>query len=180
MDENKINETEIKKDVNYNKTNVNSISLNEEINLLLEKVQTTELKIQENYELFLRERAEVENIKKRTYKEILNVEKYSLKKILNDLLTILDSLENCFKIDDNNTNGIKLIYKMLLDILEKYGVKKIIVDEKSVLDPLKHEVVSTIENDTEISDKIIEVLQNGYTLHEHILRYTKVSVYKNK
>lgn len=152
--------------------------LEEKIELLLNKIKVLEEEVKNNWELFLRAKADVENIKKRTDKEIINVTKYSNKKVFIDLLPLLDSFETCLDKKDNiSFDSFFLFYKMLLNIFEKYDVKKIDIKEYSHLDPSKHEVVSVVNND--VYDNVISsVLQPGYELHDHILRYAKVSILK--
>lgn len=148
------------------------------------KINDCENKIKENWDLYVRERAEIENIKKRTTKEVLNTSKYAIRNIIKDLLSVIDSLEQYLKtqksIDNNGHKGIKLIYKIFLNTLEKHGIKKILIQENTILDPEKHEVISIVKSDCNINYKIMDVLQNGYILHDQVLRYAKVTISKDK
>lgn len=136
-------------------------------------------KSEENFDLYLRAKAEIDNIRKRTDKEIDNILKYSNKKIILDLLPLMDSLDSCLK--NNNTDkdreGLLIFQKMLKNIFIKNNVNVIDADYESDFDPLKHEVVSTL-NDSNIDNKISEVLQTGYMLNDQVLRYAKVIVFK--
>lgn len=163
---------------------------NEKTEDLAEKINSLELELEKinnesknNWDLFIRCKADIENIKKRTDKEILNVSNYALQNILTDLIPVIDSFELCLKNKDENNNikidGILLIYKILINTLEKHNLKKINISENEKLDTLKHEVVSTVYNDSLTDDDVINsVLQNGYTLHDRVLRYAKVSINK--
>ncbi|HIH2763518.1 MAG TPA: nucleotide exchange factor GrpE [Candidatus Azoamicus sp.] len=155
----------------------NDIELDEKLDILSNKVKVLEEEVKTNWELFLRARAEVENIKKRTDREIINITRYANKNIFLDLLPLLDSFEASLSKANNEDNVYFLFYKLLLNILEKYNVKKINVKEYDLFDPSKHEVVSIVSND--IYDNIVSsVLQSGYELHDHVLRYVKVSIFK--
>lgn len=150
------------------------------LNLELEKIENES---KNNWDLYLRCRAEIENIKKRTDKEILNVSTFALQNILTDILPLIDSFELCIKNfkKEENIDGIFLIYKMLLTILEKYNLKKIDVKENDKFDSSKHEVVSVIyEENIKDDDSIKDIMQNGYVLNDRVIRYTKVSIIKNK
>ncbi|HIH2762887.1 MAG TPA: nucleotide exchange factor GrpE [Candidatus Azoamicus sp.] len=170
-----------------NETNVNNAidKLNEKIetlNLEIEKVNTES---KNNWESFIRCRAEIENLKKRTDKEILNISNFALQNILCDFIPLLDSFELCLKNKNEdkliNIDGVILIHKMLLNILDKYNLKKISTEEKEKLDISKHEVVSVDYKDNiEEEDTINTILQNGYVLNDRVLRYVKVSVIKRK
>lgn len=138
------------------------------------------IQVAENFDSFLRAKAEVENIKKRTNKEIDNIIKYSNKNIFLDLLPLLDSLDACLNnINVSNKSDIKIFHDMLLVVLEKYNVTKIIAEVGSFFDPLIHEVISIIEHD-EFDNKICNIVQSGYKLHDQILRYSKVTIFKKK
>ncbi len=67
--------------------------------------------------------------------------------------------------------------KMLISMLKKHDVKKIIIKKYDNIDPSKHEVISIINN-KKYDNKIIAVFQSGYTLHEQVIRYAKVSILK--
>ena len=162
-----------------NENNIESKFESEEtIKNLLNKVTLLEENVKNNFELFLRAKADFENLKKKTDKEIFNITKYASKKFLFDLLPLLDSFEAClFKNEDSNKNeDVSLFYKLLLNFFEKNDVRKIDVTEYSNFDPSKHEVVSTVEND--VYDNVISsIFQSGYILHDQVLRYAKVSIF---
>lgn len=138
---------------------------------------------EKNWDLFIRAKAEIENIKKRTDNEITNIQKHSLKNLFVDLLPLLDSFELCLNnvnqknISDNE--GFNLLYKMLVSILTKYNVKKMEINKYTDLDPAKHEVISTIAND-DYNNVIESVFLSGYILHDQVLRYAKVSIFKKE
>ncbi|HIH2763203.1 MAG TPA: nucleotide exchange factor GrpE [Candidatus Azoamicus sp.] len=171
----------------------NNIELEKQIESLSIKVKILEEEVQTNWELFLRAKADFENFRKRADKEVINITKYANKNILLDLLPLLDSFEASFisiktnvKTDVNinnnpnigdNDNVYFLFYKLFLGVFEKHEVKKMNVNEYDFFDPSKHEVVSIINN--EIYDNVIaSVLQSGYELHDHVLRYAKISIFK--
>lgn len=158
----------------------NNLDLKEQIEILSNKIKTLEEEVKNNWELFLRSRADAENLKKRTDKEIINITKYANKNLLLDLLPLVDSFEASMATSSNNNNDEDvyfLFYKMLLNLFEKYNLIKIDVKEYDLFDPSKHEVVSTI-NDDVYDNVVASVLQSGYQLHDHVLRYVKVSIYK--
>ncbi len=170
-----------------NKEN-NSKELNEKIEILeknycelAEKIIESENKIKENWELFIRSKADADNFRKQSIKEIENIKKYSLEEISKDIISIIDSIEeglNKETIKDNyNYKGLQLIHKMLIDTLKKHGVKKMDIEENEVFDPQKHEVVSIV-NSEENENKIVNIFQNGYLLYDRVIRYAKISIFK--
>ncbi|HFL8819436.1 MAG TPA: nucleotide exchange factor GrpE [Candidatus Azoamicus sp. OHIO2] len=166
-----------------NKALINDIMLQEEPRedavRVKKEFELLEIKCAENFDLFLRAKAELENVQKRTVKEIDNIIKYANKKILLDLLPVLDGLESCFSINMNdlNVDGLKIFYNMLIEVLNTYNVKKICAERYLDFDPLKHEVTATIDN-SDYDNKIESVVQNGYMLYDQVLRYSKVIIFK--
>lgn len=161
------------------------LELIEKIDLLQLELEKISTESKNNWDSYIRCKAEIENIKKRTDKEILNITNFSLQNILTDFIPVLDSFDLCLN-NKNETNsinieGINLIYKMLLAILEKYNLKKIYISENEKLDSLKHEVISVIHDENIKEDDVINsVLQHGYMLHDRVIRYAKVSIIKRK
>jgi molecular chaperone GrpE len=154
----------------------------EKINLLELELEKKSTESKNNWELFLRCKADIENIKKRADKEITNISNFSLQNVMTDFIPLLDSFELCIKDKNENdsikADGILLIHKMLINILEKHNLNKIEVKENEKLDISKHEAISIEYSDTEEDDIIKSVLQNGYMLNDRVLRYVKVSIIK--
>ena len=113
--------------------------------------------------------AEFENYQKRTEIEKQELIKYSKQDIILNLLEILDNFERA---EEELSEGTKLIYKQLKNILEKENVKQI---KEDYFNPEKHEVISTEEGE---ENKILEEFQKGYTLHNKTIRTSKVKVGK--
>lgn len=157
---------------------------------LLDKINTLNLDLDKanieaknNWDLFIRCKAEIENIKKRTDKDIQTYSAFALQNILTDLLPLIDSFELCIKNMKNESEieGVNLIYRMLINTLEKYNLKKINILENEKLDSLKHEVVSVSYTENDIDDDTVtSILQNGYILNDRVIRYAKVSIIKRK
>lgn len=162
-------------------TSINNIDL-EKIKLI-EELKKKQEETEKFWDLFVRTKAEIENIKKRTEKDIANIQKHSLKIIFNDLLPFIDGFELYLKNINNKSDptneGYQLLYKLILSILEKHNVKKMEIEKYTELDPTKHEVISIIQND-QYNNVIDSIFQDGYMLHDQVLRYAKVSILKNE
>ena len=82
-----------------------------------------------NHDLFLRERAEVENFKKRMQREKAEALRFASEPLVRDLLPVVDNLERAVEHADGNgqsvLEGVRLVLKSLLDILERHGVKRL-------------------------------------------------------
>lgn len=75
--------------------------------------------------------------------------------------------------DDNVKEGVNLIKKQLLSTLEKYKVKEIVCIGEE-FDPNYHNAV--MQEECENKNKILDVLQKGYTRNGKVIRYSMVKV----
>ena len=133
----------------------------------------------------LRATAEIENIKKRSQKEVENAYKYSTESILQEIIPIYDSLSLSCNLSDEKTTkeqldqGNKLLLSMFQKIFEKNNIEEINPQGES-FNPEFHQAISTIENNNEENDKITEVVQKGYLLNNRVIKPALVIVIKNK
>jgi molecular chaperone GrpE len=138
----------------------------------------------ENFDKWLRLRAEFENYKKRMQKEKADLMKFGNESLLRSILPILDNLERAIdhgkdlKENTSLLEGVELTLKQFLSTLERFGVKPVPAMGE-VFDPEKHEAVSYQESDQEPHRVISEVLK-GYLFHERLLRPAKVIVSREK
>ena len=151
----------------------------------LSEIEILQKKHDENYDALLRATAEIENIKKRSQKEVENAYKYSTESILQEIIPIYDSLSlSCNLSDDKITKeqldeGNKLLLSMFQKIFEKNNIEEINPEGES-FNPEFHQAISTIENNNEENDKITEVVQKGYLLNNRVIKPALVIVVKNK
>lgn len=143
------------------------------------KSQLTQFEEQKIYQL-----AEMDNILRRTERDMVNANKFALEKFIKELLSIIDCLETTLdhvniKEPDAILSGIRLTLKQLQSLLEKNGVKSIDPAGKP-FDSHFHEAMLTEENDELPPNTIIKVLQKGYLLHERLIRPARVVVSKAK
>lgn len=142
------------------------------------KTQLAKLKEQKIYQL-----AEMDNIQRRTKRDIENAYKFSLEKFIKELLPVKDSLETALahaksEEQDAALSGIQLTLKQLQSLLEKNGVKSI-EPAGQPFDSHFHEAMLA-EESNEAPNTIIRVLQKGYLLHERLMRPALVVVAKAK
>ena len=151
----------------------------------LSEIEILQKKHDENYDALLRATAEIENIKKRSQKEVENAYKYSTESILQEIIPIYDSLSlSCSLSDEKITKeqldqGNKLLLSMFQKIFEKNNIEEINPQGES-FNPEFHQAISTIENNNEENDKITEVVQKGYLLNNRVIKPALVIVIKNK
>jgi len=147
--------------------------------------KTWEEKYNDTYDALLRAKAEVENIKKRSEKEVSNAYKFSTESIFLDLIPIFESLDIAVSQDtgslskENLIEGNKLLKNMFDSLLEKNSLEVINpISEK--FDPNLHQAIKTIENDEKDDNTVEEVLQKGYKLVGRVIKPALVVVIKNK
>ena len=92
----------------------------------------------------------------------------------------ISALVFCWDGKNIQNDGLDLIHKILINILEKYSIKKIDVKEDTIFDPAFHEVINIEQKCEKENNSILKVLQTGYTIHNQILRYSKVSISKKQ
>jgi molecular chaperone GrpE len=123
--------------------------------------------------------AEFENFRKRVDKEKNDYVKYANKNLIMKLLDSIDDLE---RIKDNVKDekiidGLNMVYKNFLHILEKEGLKKIDSLGKN-FDPYKHEAFLQVVDNSKPENTVLEEIQKGYMLNENVIRPAKVKISK--
>ena len=155
----------------------------EECNCEVDIIAEFQEKIKKLEEALLREKAEVQNYKRRKDEEVVRIVKYAEEDIVSEFLPILDNFERAIKMDDNNLDdevsefleGFKMIYCGIKGMLEKFEVKEIECLGKE-FDPTYHQGVSTAKDDTKESGIILEVYQKGYMYKDKVIRPSMVKV----
>ena len=146
-----------------------------------ELLEEAKRKAAENWDLFLRMRADADNIRRRATIDVENAHKYGVDRLARELLSVVDSLDHGLSVADTDSKplkeGMELTYKLLLDTLTKFGISPINpLDEP--FDPMKHEALTAqIKNDVE-PNTVLMVIQKGFTLQDRLLRPARVIVSK--
>lgn len=153
----------------------------EELQNLREELDSTQAKADEYLDGWQRARAEFANYKRRIDREQSQVYQVATANIIKRFLDILDDLERALKNRPQDeegaawAEGIELIYRKFVAVLEAEGVKPMQADGE-VFDPNLHEAISQEENEDFESGQIIEVVKRGYYLDDRVLRPAMVRV----
>jgi len=136
----------------------------------------------ENWEKVLRLQAELDNLRKRTIKDIESASKGSIERVFQEILPIMDSFELGVKVDTSTKEGVETFiegqtatFKLFQSVLDKFLIETI-NPENMKYDPELHEVISMQESDDIESGYIIEVIQKGYRLKNRLLRPARVII----
>lgn len=149
------------------------------------ELEAAQKKAEENWDIALRTKAEMENLKKRTQKDVENAHKFALEKIANELLAVRDSMELGLQAAEEAASieklkeGTDLTLKMLVSAMEKFNIVQIDpVGEK--FNPDHHQAMTMQESAEHDPNTVIAVMQKGYLLNDRLLRPALVVVSKAK
>jgi len=129
---------------------------------------------------YLRATADFQNFKRRAEKEKADIYKYAGEKLLTDILPIVDNIDRAMshvpeEEQGGLAEGLRMIQKSLLNLLEKNGVEPIdAVGE--VFDPQVHHAVQMVASDEHEAQQVIEEYQKGYKLNGKVIRHSMVKV----
>ncbi len=175
----------IEKIVSENQIENNEVDIQQEVteNEIIEKQEiNSEELIAKEKDKFLRLFAEFENYKRRTVKERLELYKTANKELMSALLPVVDDFEraiNEIKKAENDElfKGVELIQTKFRNTLEQKGLTLMLVKSGDLFDADIHQAITQIPAPTpELKGKIIDVIEQGYTLGENIIRFPKVVV----
>jgi molecular chaperone GrpE len=147
---------------------------------------------QENADLrdrLLRTLAEMENLRKRTEREVADARAYGISSFARDVLGVADNIQRALEVtgedwkkhaDDAGKalyEGVELIERDLLKALEKHGVRRI-EPQGQKFDPNLHQAMYEVPDDSVPAGTVVQVLQPGFTIGDRILRPAMVGVAK--
>jgi molecular chaperone GrpE len=139
-------------------------------------------KAEQNLELALRAKAELENATRRHQQDLEKAHKYALDSFVKELLQVWDSLElgiQAGQADGADVNklveGSELTLKLLSDVMDKFGVEQIDPDG-SPFDPEEHQAMGMQPRDDVAPNTVVAVVQKGYKLNGRLVRPAMVMV----
>ena len=140
----------------------------------------------ENWDKVLRLQAEIDNLRKRTIKDIENTNKSSIERVFREILPFLDSFELGVLVDTSTKEGVETFiegqnatFKLLQSVLERFSIETI-NPENMKYDAELHEVISMQDTDQVEHGYIVQVVQKGYRLNQRLLRPARVIVASEK
>lgn len=137
----------------------------------------------------LRTMAEMENLRRRTEKEVKDARQYAVSGFARDMLTVSDNLRRALEAlpeeDRKNADagvaalieGVEMIERDLLNQLEKNGVRKL-DPEGQKFDPNFHQAMFEVPNTEVPNNTVVQIVQAGYVIGERVLRPALVGVSK--
>lgn len=152
--------------------------VNEELNTIKTQLSEAQQKAQEYLDALQRERASFMNYRRRTEQENALVGKVASGSTIKKFLSGIDDLERALAhrpADEPWADGIELVYRKFLSILEAEGVTRMQV-EGQLFNPELHEAIMQEQTDKYESGVVTMVLQQGYMHGDRVLRPALVKV----
>ena len=137
----------------------------------------------------LRTLADMDNMRKRTEREVADARVYGISTFARDILGVADNMHRAMAALDDELrakadealkallDGVELTERELMNVLEKHGVKRIEpLGQK--FDPNRHQAMFEIEDASVPSGSVVQVMQSGYLIGDRMLRPALVAVSK--
>lgn len=135
-------------------------------------------------EKWLRVAAELENVRKRSRRELIESRRFAQADALRPFLDVLDNFERALQTPpgqaDNQENngfreGVELIFQKFQGLFKDLGVEPIEALDQP-FDPNVHEAVGQLEREGTVSGQVIEVVQQGYRFQDLVIRPARVII----
>ncbi len=157
------------------------LPLEEQVAALRSRLEETQREASQNLEMAQRAQAELINFRRRSEDERISNVKYSNSRLISRLLPVTDELDlavtHAGKGGPNASwlEGVKLIQRKLLNLLESEGVSAIDTGE-AMFNPLEHEALGTEETTEYPPGYITQTVRPGYRLHDRVIQPAQVMV----
>ncbi|MDF3983089.1 nucleotide exchange factor GrpE [Luteibacter sp. PPL201] len=156
--------------------------MNADFDALTARLAALESELSQARETVLRERAEIENQRRRLQRDLDQARRFANEKLLGDLLPVYDGL--ALGLANENTDaktlreGLELSLKQLEKVTQANGL--------SVVDPLHqpfnpdhHQAISSVDSNEHAPNTVVAVVQKGFLLNDRLLRPALVAVVRD-
>jgi molecular chaperone GrpE len=132
----------------------------------------------------------MENLRRRTEREVKDTRQYGIAAFARDVLAVADNMERALQALDSELretanpgikallDGVELTERELHKVLEKHGVKKFEPQKGDRFDPNLHQAMYEVPDPAQPARTIAQVVQPGYMIGERMLRPASVGVAK--
>ena len=137
----------------------------------------------------LRTLAEMENMRRRTEKEVVDARTYGITNFARDILAVADNMERALKALDDELrekadagvkallDGVELTERELIKVMEKHGITRL-EPQGQKFDPNLHQAMFELADASAPAGTIVQVMQPGYKIGERVLRPALVGIAK--
>ncbi|MGH8162383.1 MAG: nucleotide exchange factor GrpE [Gammaproteobacteria bacterium] len=144
------------------------------------RLSAAENEAAEERERALRLAAEMENVRRRSTRDIENARRYALERFAAELLPVADSLDlalgSAEAAPQSVREGLEMTLKLMHDIFARHHIEVIDPAVGDSFNPEYHEAMTTQPSDEIAPDHVLTVVQKGYRLHDRLLRAARVVV----
>lgn len=154
-------------------------SIDADLAALSERLVSAEDAASAAREMMLRERAEIENQRKRLQRDLEQARKFANERVLGDLLAVADALGRGLAVANADAAslraGMELTLKELERVMQAHGLSAI-EPVGQPFDAERHQAMSLVDAPGQAPNTVVAVLQKGYLLNERLLRPALVTV----
>jgi len=151
---------------------------------LQQQLEQARSKAEENWNLLVRTKAEMENLRRRAERDVENAHKYALERFITELLPVKDSLELGVQAaqQENATvdklqEGTELTLNMLNQAFDKFSINEV-HPQGEPFNPDHHQAMAMLEHEEAAPNTVLQVMQKGYLLNDRLIRPAMVTVSK--
>ncbi len=140
---------------------------------LEEQLASTEARLAEMHDAFMRAKADGENIRRRAQEDVAKAHKFAVESFAEAMVPVKDSLEMALSLDtpslESLKEGVEMTLKQLSSAFERNRLVEIQPAQGEKLDPMKHQAVAVVPAEQE-ANTVVSVLQKGYMIADRLLR----------
>lgn len=153
----------------------------------LDEVEALRAERDELRDRFMRALADAENSRKRSERDRREAEQYGSTRLARDLLPVYDNLNRALNAATDEQKaaaaalfeGVQLTLRELTNVMTRHGVKPITPQVGDMFDPQNHEAMFEAPVPGTKAGQIIQVMTEGFMLHDRLLRPAQVGVSSN-
>jgi len=155
----------------------------DDLDSLRARARTAEQERDQFLDLLQRTRADFENYQKRVQRDMAQERRYAYGPLALEIMPALDNMERAVAAAKQAgetgplVQGVAMVQNQLLDLLSRHGIKPIDAQGRP-FDPNLHQAVMQQPSAQEPPDTVLQVLEQGFLLHDRVLRPAKVIVSK--
>lgn len=147
---------------------------------MAERLEALRTESEQHRERSLRLAAELENVRRRSARELDSARRYALERFAGELLPVADSLElalaSAEDAPESVREGLEMTLRQLRDVFARHHIEGVSPLAGDAFDPEVHEAMATQPSSEAKPDHVLHVVQKGYRLHERLLRPARVIV----
>ena len=151
----------------------------DEIAGLKEEIKRLQEELEKQKDLDMRVRAEYDNFRKRTSREMSEIAARAKAEAIADILPIADNIDRALSVQEGSEadirKGVEMIHTQIENAFQKLGIEAI-AEENVEFDTQLHNAVMHVEDENVKPNTVVQVLQKGYKIGSRVLRYAMVKV----